>query len=101
MLPVSTDWRIPAEASAAIAETAPASGRTGPGTAPSAHERASAARKASTSARGIPASSSVSPAMARSVRPALGATAVSARANIPANTISYSRVPSPSALTSV
>ena len=39
--------------------------------------------------------------MARSVRPAFGATAVSSRPNISANTTSYSRVPRPSALTNV
>jgi hypothetical protein len=101
MLPVSTDWRIPAEASAAMASAAPGNGRTGPGTAPSAATRASATRKASTSPRGIPASASVSPAMARSVRPAFGATSVSSRPNISRNTTSYRRVPRPSAPTSV
>jgi hypothetical protein len=98
---VSTDWRIPAAASAAMASAAPGSGQTGPGTAPSAATRASTARKASTSPRDTPASSSVSPTMARSVRPAFGATSVSSRPNISRNTTSYRRVPRPSAPTSV
>jgi hypothetical protein len=110
MLPVSTDWRIPPDASAPMAAAAPGSGRTRPGPAPaapsapsvpSAQARASAARNLSTSVRGTPASASVSPAMARSVRPALGATSSSSRPNISRNTASYSRVPSPSALSKV
>jgi hypothetical protein len=65
--------------------------------------RASVARKASTRSRGasIPAIASVSAMIARSVRPAFGATAGSSRPNISRNTTSYRRVPRPSALTSV
>ena len=98
---MSTDWRTPAAASAATAEAAPGSGRTGPGTAPSAAARSSAARNGPAAETGAPASASVSPMMARSVRPAFGATSVSSRPNISRNTTSYRRVPRPSAPTSV
>ena len=72
--PVSSDWRIPAAASAAMASEAPGSGRTGPGTVSSAATRSSAARNGPAAETGTPAIASVSPMMARSVRPAFGAT---------------------------
>ncbi len=103
MLPVSTDWRAPIEASSSMAAAAPGKARTSARTVPDADNRASAARKPSTAAsdEATPASASVSRMIARSVRPAFGATAGSSRPNISRNTTSYSRVPRPRASTSV
>ena len=90
MLPVSTDWRTPIKASSSMAAAAPAMARTSARTAPEADTWPSAARKPSTWSAGeaTPASASVSRMIARSVRPAFGATVVSSRPNISLNTTS-------------
>ena len=88
-----------------MASDAPARARTSRGTLPSARatrgQRGEEVIHLSRAARATRRARACPMMMARSVRPALGATAVSSRPNISRNTTSYRRVPSPSALSSV